>query len=278
MSTVRQITRPWGGYGPGPHTGDIEGVIGALHYIKALGFNTIWLTPIFDSHAGAPQLRPDGSAVVNKRLDGTGYFPRDYFSIDPQFGTLESARRLVNEAHGLGLKVMFDGVFGHHKGNLVASPSGLLPVDATSPSAYPGGPSAYPGRIVDFSDPRSTAFYKEVARYWIDTLGIDGWRLDQVYQVPSDPLREILAEVRRASDGQLLSGYVVGEMWGSADEIRAQLGTSANPALASAFDFPTRYALVQSLASDEHGAKAKPISAINDAWAMAPTRLIPTTP
>lgn len=255
-------------YGPGPHTGDIEGVIGALNHIKAMGFNAVWLTPIFDSKAGEPQLRPDGSTPVNRRLDGTGYFPRDYFSIDPQFGTLESAERLVNEAHKLGLKVIFDGVFGHHKGNLVASPSGALPVDALAPEAYSGGPATYPGRIVDFTNPRSTAFYKEVARHWIDTLGIDGWRLDQVYQVPQGPLAEISAEIKAASDRQLLGGYVVGEMWGTAEQIRDVLGPSDKPALMSAFDFPTRYALTQTLAGDEHGQKGKPATTINEAWAL----------
>jgi cyclomaltodextrinase / maltogenic alpha-amylase / neopullulanase len=259
---------PISGYGPGPHTGDIAGVFGALEHIKALGFNTIWLTPIFDSAAGQPQSRVGGRADTNPKLDGTGYFPRNYFKIDPQFGTLEQVTELVDQAHLLGLKVMFDGVFGHHKGAPAPSPTGGLPIDATAPSAYDGGAANYPGRIVNFNDPRSTAFYKEVARYWIDTIGIDGWRLDQVYQVPSAPLREILTEITNASNAQLLSGYVVGEMWGSADQIRAQLGPSNAPALTSAFDFPTRYALVQTLAGDENGATKKPATTINESWAM----------
>jgi cyclomaltodextrinase / maltogenic alpha-amylase / neopullulanase len=255
-------------YGPGPHTGDIEGVTGALNHIKAMGFNAVWLTPIFDSKAGTPQLRPDGSTQTNTRLDGTGYFPRDYFTIDPQFGTFESAQRLVNEAHSLGIKVIFDGVLGHNKGNVTPSPSGLLPVDAVKAEAYPGSMANYPGRIVDYSDPKSTAFYKEFVRYWIDTLGIDGWRLDQVYQVPNAPLAEISAEIKAASNRQLLAGYVVGEMWGTADQIRAVLGPSDKPSVMSAFDFPTRYALTQTLASDENGAKGKPATTINEAWAM----------
>jgi cyclomaltodextrinase / maltogenic alpha-amylase / neopullulanase len=259
---------PIGGYGPGPHTGDIEGVIGSLEHIKALGFNTIWLTPIFDSAAGQPQSRVSGPPQTNTKLDGTGYFARDYFKIDPQFGTLEQAETLVDQAHLLGLKVMFDGVFGHHKGGLVPSPTGGLPADATDASGYGGNPSNYPGRIVNYNDPRSTAFYKEVARHWIDTLGIDGWRLDQVYQVPSGTLREITSEITKASNAQLLSGYVVGEMWGTAAQIRDVLGPSSNPALVSAFDFPTRYALVQTLATDENGTKNKPATTINEAWAL----------
>ena len=259
---------PKSGYGPGPHKGDIVGIIGALDHIKALGFNTIWLTPIFDTHAGQPQSRAFGPPQINRKLDGTGYFPRDYFKIDPQFGTLEQTKQLVDRAHALGLKVMFDGVFGHHKGALIASPSGKLPVDATALSAYDGNPAEYPGRIVNFDDPRSTAFYQEVARFWIDEIGIDGWRLDQVYQVPPNALREITTEITKAATARSRSGYVVGEMWGSATQIRDVLGPSDNPALASAFDFPTRYALVQTLASDENGGTNKPASTINEAWAM----------
>jgi cyclomaltodextrinase / maltogenic alpha-amylase / neopullulanase len=257
-----------GGYGPGPHTGDIEGIIGALDYIKAMGFNAIWLTPIFESNAGQPQARLAGRPQVNERLDGTGYFPRDYFKIDPQFGTLEQTQALVEQAHALGIKVLFDGVFGHNKGGVTASPTGALPVDATTPAAYGGAPQNYPGRIVDYTKPASTAFYKEVARFWIETLGIDGWRLDQVYQIPSGPLREINAEITKAANAQLLSGYVVGEMWGTAAQIRDVLGPSNNPAMASAFDFPTRYALTQTLASDENGGTGKPASTINEGWAM----------
>jgi cyclomaltodextrinase / maltogenic alpha-amylase / neopullulanase len=108
---------------------------------------------------------------------------------------------LVDQAHVLGLKVMFDGVFGHHKGALARSPTGLLPADATAASAYDGGAANYPGRVVNFNDPRSTAFYKEVARFWVDTIGIDGWRLDQVYQVPTAALREITTEITNAASG-----------------------------------------------------------------------------
>ncbi len=266
---------PVAGFGPGPHTGDIEGVTGALDHIKALGFNSVWLTPIFESAAGQPQARIGGSGETNTRLDGTGYFPRDYFKIDPQFGTIEQARTLVDKAHSLGLKVMFDGVFGHHKGGVVASPTGLRPVDATSLDVYGGAPQSYPGAIVDFNDPRSTAFYKEVARYWIDTLGIDGWRLDQVYQIPQVPLREITAEITTASNAQLLSGYVVGEMWGTAAQIRSVLGPSSAPALPSAFDFPTRYALVQTLAGDGDGNQDKPASTINAQWAFGAHKTYP---
>jgi glycosidase len=259
---------PVGGYGPGPHTGDIKGVIQALDTIKAMGFNAVWITPIFDSAAGSPQHRHSGAKVVNPRLDGTGYYPRDYFKVDPQFGTAQDVRDLIAAAHQRDLKVIFDGVFGHHKGNVTPSPSGLVPAASQRPADYFNSPETYPGEVVDFANPKSLAFYDEVARYWIDVYGIDGWRLDQAYQVPNRAMARLVKSITAASKDQGKPGYVVGEIWGRAERIRDSLGTNEEPALPSAFDFPTRYALVQMLASGEDGTKGKPAKTLQEDWAM----------
>ena len=109
------------GYGTSAHKGDLQGITNNLDYIKGLGINAIWLTPIFES------TKKSGQDEWADRLDATGYFTSNYFKIDPNFGTLEQARTLVDEAHKRGMYVFLDGVFGHHKDNLVASPSGLKP-------------------------------------------------------------------------------------------------------------------------------------------------------
>ncbi|WP_413699887.1 alpha-amylase family glycosyl hydrolase [Psychromonas sp. KJ10-10] len=109
------------GYGTSHHQGDLQGIIDSLEYIQSLGVNAIWLTPIFDS---VPIAGQDHWA---DRLDATGYYASNYFAIDPRFGTMEKAKELVDEAHKRGLYVFFDGVFGHHKDNIVASPQGNLP-------------------------------------------------------------------------------------------------------------------------------------------------------
>ena len=259
---------PIGGYGPGPHTGDIKGMIQALDTIKAMGFNAVWITPIFDSAAGSPQHRHSGEKVVNPRLDGTGYYPRDYFKVDPQYGTAQDVRDLIAAAHQRDLRIIFDGVFGHHKGNVTPSPSGLVPAASKRPADYFNSPETYPGEVVDFANPKSLAFYDEVARYWIDVYGIDGWRLDQAYQVPNRPMAKLVKSIAQSSKDQGKLGYVVGEIWGTADRIRASLGTNEAPALPSAFDFPARYALVQILATGEDGTKGKPATTLQEGWAM----------
>ncbi len=234
------------GYGTSHHKGDIQGIIDSLDYIQSLGMNGIWLTPIFNSEPVA------GQDHWADRLDATGYFATDYFSIDPRFGTLEQAKQLVEEAHARGLYVFFDGVFGHHKGNVSPSPTGKLPQGENNPVAYP----------------ESLEFYKEVATYWIKELKIDGWRLDQAYQVPKDAWAEIRESVDVASaeveyvnsEGETVNplGYMVAEIWAGENRIiETGYGTNSSPALCSAFDFPVRYRLTETLAVNEAGVGGK---------------------
>ncbi|WP_420884598.1 alpha-amylase family glycosyl hydrolase [Vibrio chaetopteri] len=230
------------GYGTSHHMGDIQGIIDSLDYIQDLGMNAVWLTPIFNS------VPINGQDHWADRLDATGYFATDYFAIDPRFGTMDDAKKLVEEAHKRGLYVFFDGVFGHHKDNVMASPTGNQPVGASNPVSYP----------------ESLPFFKEVAEYWVKELKIDGWRLDQAYQVPTDAWAEIRKAVDDASqqvtytnaDGELVNplGYMVAEIWrGESDIARDGYGSKENPALCSAFDFPMRYRLVQTFAVEESG-------------------------
>ena len=236
------------GYGTSHHGGDLKGVTRALPYIKGLGMNAVWLTPIFAS--------PDSGDL---KLAATGYFARDYFRVDPRFGTLEDARALVRRAHELGLYVFLDGVFGHHAGRAAPSPSGHRPVGPANPVEYPA----------------SLDFYREVATYWIEELGIDGWRLDQAYQVPVPMWAEIRRAVeetcarrRRAGHRWGVLGYMVAEVWDGEAAIAAKAyGPAEAPGLLSAFDFPMRYRLVQALAVEENGRSRGPARVLDEGFA-----------
>lgn len=76
--------------------GDIPGIISKLDYVKSLGVDAIWMNPIFESGW----------------FDG-GYDIKDYFKVDPRFGSNADVKRLVEEAHKIGLKVCLDLVPGH---------------------------------------------------------------------------------------------------------------------------------------------------------------------
>ncbi len=248
------------GYGPSRHNGDLQGIIDSLDHIKSLNVNAIWLTPVFDSCAG------QGG---DNKLDATGYFACDFFTVDPNFGSNAKLKQLVDAAHQRGLYVFLDGVFGHVNkvGVSKPSPEGRLP-------ALTGGGAGYPGQLVDYSKPESLAYFKEVARYWVEQYGIDGWRLDQAYQLNLNEWRAIRSEVEQASATRKAAGqqwgtlgYMVGEVWKGADDIRAEAyGSSDNPALASAFDFPLRYGIVQALAVEESGKGGQGASMLDASW------------
>lgn len=224
------------GYGPSSHKGNLKGIINALDYIKGLNVNAIWLTPIFDSTGGSG----------GELLQSTGYFATDYFNVDPKFGTNDDFRNLVNACHERGMYIFLDGVFGHHGGNVKASPNGNYPSGGSNPVSYPG----------------SLEFYKEVALYWISNYEIDGWRLDQCYQLYQNDynywkdirgaVESLCAQRKSAGKTWGTLGYMVGEHWSGASEIQSK--TYSKDGLKSAFDFPSRYNLVQVLAQEESGA------------------------
>lgn len=228
------------GYGPSSHNGDIRGIINALDYIKSLNVNAIWLTPIFKS------------VSTDVKMRATGYYCDDYFNVDPNFGTNEDFRELVNKAHEKGLYVFLDGVFGHHG---FADIEGITNLAEIKTCGYSN------------VFPASLDFYKEVATYWIENYEIDGWRLDQAYQLYQNNtnywkyIREAVEAkcLERKTEGNQWGtlGYMVGEIWDS-EAVINKTGYSNN-GLYSCFDFPTRYSLVQTLATQEN---------ITQTWAM----------
>lgn len=257
------------GYGNSHHKGDLQGIINSLDYIKSLNMNALWLTPIFDSCAG------EGG---DNKLDATGYFACDFFNVDPKFGNNEKLKELIDTAHDKGLYVLLDGVFGHtHINGVKPSPTGKLPNLRKE--------SGYPGQYVVYPNTESEAFFTEVATYWVKEFGIDGWRLDQAYQVPLESWSNIRTAVERASMENVIAGkawgtlgYMVGEAWSSADEItRTVYGSDEQPGLSSAFNFPLRYGLVQALAVEESGSKsnARALDANWNSRAKAPYHAMP---
>ena len=242
--------------------GDLQGIIDAVPYIKELGCNAIWMTPIFESGTG------------NEKLDATGYFAMDYFNIDDQFGTMEKFDELVETCHNEGLAVILDGVFGHNKGTVTPSPNragiknpGITP-DTNNPVNYA-------------TNPDSIKYYSDVASYWITEHKIDGWRFDQCYQVSfgenatgSDNCNtgghnywyDIRKVVEKASSSNGTKGvdwgtlgYMVGEHWrGDASIIQkgtVEAGNSKGYGLNSCFDFPAYYQIVQSFAQEYNSPK-----------------------
>ncbi len=76
--------------------GDLKGIESRLDYIKSIGVNTIWLSPIFDSEF----------------FDG-GYDITDFYKVDPRYGTNTQLVELVEKVHEKGMRIFMDLVAGH---------------------------------------------------------------------------------------------------------------------------------------------------------------------
>ncbi|AIC93755.1 alpha,alpha-phosphotrehalase [Shouchella lehensis] len=95
-STVYQIYPKSFNDTTGNGVGDLQGIIEKLDYIKELGIDVIWLTPIYTS----PQ-------------QDNGYDIADYYTIHDEYGTMEDFDQLLEEAHSRGIKVIMDLVVNH---------------------------------------------------------------------------------------------------------------------------------------------------------------------
>ncbi|WP_312408022.1 alpha-glucosidase [Rhizobium sp.] len=95
-STIYQIYPRSFADSNGDGVGDIEGIISKLEYLKALGIDIIWLSPIFASP-----------------MDDNGYDISDYQDIAPEFGTLQDFDRLITEAKSRGIGIVLDLVVNH---------------------------------------------------------------------------------------------------------------------------------------------------------------------
>jgi len=80
----------------GNGTGDLQGIISKLDYLKELGVDVIWLTPVYKS----PQ-------------NDNGYDISDYYTIDESYGTMEDFEKLLEETHKRGMRLIMDLVINH---------------------------------------------------------------------------------------------------------------------------------------------------------------------
>lgn len=183
--------------------GDFKGVTAKLDYVKELGVNTIWLMPFYPS-----PLRDDG------------YDISAYEDVNPQYGTLDDFREMLDEAHKRGLRVITELVINHTSSD--------HPWFQAARNAPPGSPERdfyvwsdtdqiYQGTRIIFTDtetsnwawdPVAKAYYWhrffshqpdlnydnpavleaifKVMRFWLD-MGVDGFRLDAIpYLVERD--------------------------------------------------------------------------------------------
>lgn len=190
--------------------GDLKGIAGKLEYIRDLGVDVLYLTPIFRSKS------------VHK------YDTIDYFTVDPAFGSNDDLIALVQKAHGLGLRVVLDGVFNHTAPEFFAFQD-LMENWETSPYRswyYPKGKPVIPATRLEkpnykcfsyfggmpklnMDNPETADYFVDVALYWMRIAGIDGWRLD----VGDEVSHYFWKKFRDAVKAEFPEALIVGEVW-----------------------------------------------------------------
>lgn len=147
-----------------------------LNRLDSMGVDIIWLMPIHP----IGQLNRKGSL-------GSYYSVKDYKGINPEFGNLDDFKRLVQKAHGLGMKVIIDWVANHtaHDHAWVAAHPDWYFIDSLGHAAPP---------VADWADVADLNYDKKEMRaamidamkYWIKECDIDGFRCDVAMMVPTD--------------------------------------------------------------------------------------------
>ncbi len=193
--------------------GTVRGVTENLDYIASLGFNCIYLNPIF-------------AARSYHRYDTL-----DYYRIDPHMGTEDDLRDLVRRAHALGIRVILDGVFNHvssdhpffrdvlEKGRASRYYSCFYALPETPRLPAAGELPGYTcfSYVADMpktntADPFLRQYFCDVGAYWVRKFDVDGWRLDVANELDDGFLRAFRASVKAAKSDAL----IVGEVWENA--------------------------------------------------------------
>ncbi len=195
------------------HGGTICGISENLDYIKNLGCNCLYLNPVF------------AAGAYHK------YDTLDYFHIDPCFGTDDDFKKFVQKAHGMGIRVIVDGVFNHVGANHPFFRDVLekrkqseyfdwfysLPEDVVYPAEGedPGYTCfAYVANMpkTNTSNDDMKAYFLSVGRHWIREYDVDGWRLDVANEVDDGFLRAF----RRTVKKEKADALIIGEVWENA--------------------------------------------------------------
>lgn len=190
--------------------GDLKGIIEKLDHIKDLGVTCLYLTPIFIS-------------PTNHKYDTI-----DYFEIDPQFGSKEDFKKLVEKAHSFGIRIVLDAVFNHmcHENPVFKDVREKGKESIYYDWFYIDGDKAdiekinYETFAHVYNMPKLKTSNKEVqdylikiGKYWIEEFDVDGWRLDVSDEVSHDLWKRFRKEIKSAK----ADAVIIGENWHNAE-------------------------------------------------------------
>jgi glycosidase len=154
--------------------GNFNAITARLDELKELGVTILWLMPI----------HPIG-VEKKKGAIGSPYAVRDYYSINPDYGTAADLKRLVREAHARGLKVIIDIVANHTSWDsvLMKHPE-FYKRDAKGNITYPY--DWYDIAALNYDNQQLRRYMTDMLKHWIREFDLDGFRCDVAAEVPTD--------------------------------------------------------------------------------------------
>ena len=244
----------------GDGIGDFNGITEKLEYLQELGIRGIWLMPIFPS----PSYH--------------GYDVTDYYAVNPDYGTMDDFKHLLDEAHKRGIRVITDFVINHTSAQHSwfqksvqndaqyadwyvwsdTDPGGVGPWGETV--WYKANNGKYYYAVfwdqmpdLNFKNPSVLQEVKKITSFWLKDVGVDGFRLDGArYYVEegkaladSPGNHEFLKEWSTFYRGLNPQAFSVGEIW--TENFTVSSYTKDHSQVDSAFNFDLANAIIKSL-------------------------------
>lgn len=157
-----------------------------LQRLKELGIDIIWLMPI----------HPIGEKN-RKGTMGSYYSVKDYYAVNPEFGTLDEFKALVNKIHGMGMHVIIDWVANHSAWDNPLVTEHPEWYTKTIEGNFQPTPWYDWDDVIDFDydQPELRKYMTGVMKYWVKETDIDGFRCDVAGFIPVDFWNNVRAEL-----------------------------------------------------------------------------------
>jgi glycosidase len=176
-------------------TGNFEGLERRLPELKDLGVSVLWLLPV----------NPVGE-LNRKGPLGSPYAVRDYYGINPEFGTLRDFKRLLAAAKREGMRLIVDLVANHTSwdSRLITEHPDWFKRDARGNIVPPNADWTDVAGL-DYTKPALRRYMIDMMRWWVKDVGIDGFRCDVAERVPNDFWEDARAQLNRIKPVMMLA-------------------------------------------------------------------------
>lgn len=164
--------------------GDFNSITKDLDRLRDLGVTVLWLMPI----------HPIGKEKAKGTI-GSPYAVKDFYAINPDYGTSADLKRLISEAHRRNLKVIIDIVANHTAWDSVMMKNKGFHTTNEKGEIIPPVPDWADVADLNYNNPELRKYMLEMLKFWIREYDLDGFRCDVAGFVPTDFWETARAEV-----------------------------------------------------------------------------------